>query len=153
MTRISSWDAFRDAAMLKAQTAGFDSRPRVMSHTFPEQALTAAVVGVQISMTDLAYDVVLLWCSKQPVRLVATAAQPVCLLLPQWLHFHSHTLLMWLPHKKVQSLRHFIKHSDAWFMGYEVLPCINKSERWLYTPSWKLKPTKTKQSTCASTYS
>lgn len=69
--------------MRKAQTTGFDSRPRLMSHTFPEQALTAAVVGVQISMTDLAYDVVLLWRSNQPVRLIATAAQPVCLLLPQ----------------------------------------------------------------------
>lgn len=59
--------------MLKAQTAGFDNRPPVMSHTFPEQVLTAAVVGVKISMTDLAYDVVLLWHSNQPVRLIATA--------------------------------------------------------------------------------
>lgn len=69
--------------MRKAQTTGFDSHPRLMSHTFPELALTAAVVGVQISMTDLAYDVVLLWRSNQPVRLIATVAQPVCLLLPQ----------------------------------------------------------------------
>lgn len=74
---------FCDTAMLKGQTTGFDNRPPVMSHTFPEQALTAAVVGVQILMTDLAYDVVLLWHSDQPVRLIATAPQPVCLPLPQ----------------------------------------------------------------------
>lgn len=49
--------------MLKVKTTGFDNHPPVMSHTFPERALTAAVVGVQISMTDLAYDVVLLWRS------------------------------------------------------------------------------------------
>lgn len=59
--------------MLEAQTTGFDNRPPIMSHTFPEQALTAAVVGVQISMTDLAYDVVLLWRSDQLVSLIATA--------------------------------------------------------------------------------
>lgn len=152
ITRMSSRDAFWDTAMLKAQTTGFDNRPPVMSHTFPEQALTAAVVGVQILMTDLAYDVVLLWRCDQPVSLIATAPQPVCLLLPQWLHFPSLTLLMWLPHKKVLSLKHFIKHNDTWFMGYEALPYINKSARWLYTLSSKLKPTKTRQSTCDSTY-
>lgn len=152
MTRISSWDVFWDTAMLKAPTTGFDNRPPVMSHTFPEQVPTAAVVAVQISMTDLACDVVLLWRSDQPVRLIATAPQPDCLLLPQWLHFPSLTLLMWLPHKKVLSLRHFIKHDDTWFMGWGVLPYINKSERWLYTLSSKLKPTKPKQSTCDSPY-
>lgn len=69
--------------MLQVQLTGFDNLPPVMSHTFPKQVLTAAVVGVQNSMTDLAYDVVLIWRYDQPVRLVATAAQPVCLLLPQ----------------------------------------------------------------------
>lgn len=44
--------------MLHGQSTGFDSRLHVMSHTFPQLIQTAAVVVVEISMTDPAYDVV-----------------------------------------------------------------------------------------------
>lgn len=51
--------SLRVAAKLDLQTTCLNGHLHVMSHTFPQLIQTAAAVVVQISMSDLSCDVVL----------------------------------------------------------------------------------------------
>lgn len=64
----------------------FGGHFNVMSHIFPQLNQTAAVVVIQILMTDLAYDVALQSSVHLGLRDRARGAQPVRLVLWRVLH-------------------------------------------------------------------